>query len=277
MIGPEILARTMSVSTRRGKSGRAWQYHSRSDAHSKVACWTLLLDALLECDVLRRDAEDGKLGFALNYLMSGQMNKTLDMVLTRVQPSRKKVRRRHFVDLVNKYNIQLSSSDALALSALPGIEAEHRDDVSEVVLALEAKACMTEHSKSLPRLHAEILATGFLAKQCMPKCITVSYTLVNTADRFRTPSNAGVKVNEHTQPKDAAHVFEMIERAIPLSRNPRFKELGYEVCGVLPISCQNDGTPVSVATGSHAPSRSSHIRYERMVISLCSEYRALVR
>ena len=47
MRGPEILARTMSIPTRRGESPRAWQYHSRSDNHSKLACWTLLFDFLL--------------------------------------------------------------------------------------------------------------------------------------------------------------------------------------------------------------------------------------
>ena len=57
MRGPTILARSMSIATRRGKSPRAWQYHSRSDSHSKIACWTLLFDLLLECDVVREAAE----------------------------------------------------------------------------------------------------------------------------------------------------------------------------------------------------------------------------
>lgn len=59
MRGPVILARSMSLATRRGKRLEEWQYHSRSDAHSKLACWTLLFDLLGECDVLRSAAEAG--------------------------------------------------------------------------------------------------------------------------------------------------------------------------------------------------------------------------
>ena len=54
MRGPDILARTMSVATTRGSSDRPWQYHSRSDNHSKVACWTVLFDLMRECDVFRQ-------------------------------------------------------------------------------------------------------------------------------------------------------------------------------------------------------------------------------
>ena len=50
MKGPTILARSMSTATRRGQDAVAWQYHSRSDSHSKVACWAVLFDLLCECD-----------------------------------------------------------------------------------------------------------------------------------------------------------------------------------------------------------------------------------
>lgn len=271
MRGPDILARTMSVETRRGAAGAAWQYHSRSDAHSKVACWTLLFDAILECDVLQRDAADGRLGFAINHLMIGPINKNLDLALTRVPPSRKAGGRETFAGLVARYGIQLDAEDKALLDKLPPIELERSEDDAEVVLAVEAKACMTEHAKSLPRLHAEILATGYLAKQCMPQCIVVSYTLVNGAESFRTPGRAN-STNRHNQPVDALRVVQMLERAIPLHRN--FRDLGYEVVGALTIVCRNDGSPVEISDGAAAPSRTSHIRYEKMIRSVCSEYRA---
>jgi len=270
MRGPGILARTMSVETRRGKGG-AWQYHSRSDTHSKVACWTLLFDAILECDALLRDAEQGRLGFAINHCMVGPINKNLDLVLTRVPPSRQHGDRETFAGLVGRYGIQLDEEDRRLLSSLPVIESERVDDDAEVVLAVEAKACMTEDVKSLPRLHEEILATGYLAKQCMPQCIVVSYTLVNGADTFRRSAESGA-VNSHNQPSDTQRVLEMLDRAIPLHRN--FRDLGYEVVGALTIDCKNDGSPVTVCEGSLSPSRNQHIRYERMVRSICSEYRA---
>lgn len=271
MRGPDILARTLSVGSSRGNSSRAWQYHSRSDVHSKVACWCVLFDLLLECDVFRRDVALQRVGFGINHVMPGSINKTLDLVVTRL-PMRRQVRSRtSFVDLASRFGLALSAEDRDILSSLPGFESEdRREDVSEVAIALEAKACMTEHSKSLPRLHAEILATGFLAKQNSPQCITVSYSMVNAADEFVTPSEGGRR-NSHTQPEDAAKVIDMIFRAIP--RASQYPGLGYDVIGVTVVECRNDGSPVIVVEGGPAPRRDSAIHYERMITSLCGAYR----
>lgn len=271
MLGPEILARTMSTPTRRGKSTKLWQYHSRSDSHSKVACWTVLLDLLVECDALRHAASHGRIGFAINHVMVGPINKTLDLVLTRVPPGRGTAARRTFADLVQEYGVMLGQTDHAALGALPAIEQERSDDVSEVVLALEAKACMTEHVKSLPRLHAEILATGYLAKRAVPRCILASYSLVNAAPVFNTPSGAG-RVNRHAQPSDAAQVVRMLSTAIPRAGDP--SGFGFDAIGVTVVDCRNDGSPVTLLDKAPAPSSSDHVHYDRMIRSLCSEYRA---
>ena len=270
MRGPDILARSMSVPTRRGKKRAAWQYHSRSDTHSKIACWTLLFDALLECDVLRAHAESGRLGFGINYEMIGPINKTLDLVLTRVPPTRPKRSRLSFSDLVDRYGIVLDAGDRKELVALPPIMQDDDRDAVEVVVALEAKACMTEHLKSLPRLHAEILATGYLAKRSMPRCIVSSYTIVNAAASFKTPSGSS-KVNRHRQPEDARRVIDMLAQAVPLARDTH-NLLGYDVIGAVAIDCANTGVPVTVH--DVIPARDSHVRYERMIRQLCSEYRA---
>jgi len=272
MRGPDILARTMSVATRRGKAERKWQYHSRSDNHSKVACWVVLFDLMRECDVFRRDVQAGKLGFGINHVMVGHINKTLDLVVTRVSSSRPSTDRVRFSDLVDRYGIQLNREDRDELSAIPVIESEIRGaDVSEVVVALEAKACMTEHLKSLPRLHAEILATGYLAKQAQPRCITVSYSLVNAADSFVTPSGDG-RCNPHSQPDDAMRVVEMLGSAVPMARDK--PGIGYDVIGATVVDCRNDGSKVKIVTRAPAPPRNHHLHYERMIVNLCSEYRA---
>ncbi len=272
MRGPAILARTMSVATTRGNGGQAWQYHSRSDNHSKVACWTVLFDLLLECDIFRTHAERGLVGFGINHVMVGPINKTLDLVVTRVPPGRSAKRRSGFADLVAHYGIVLDDGDRQALSGLPVLEGDlGREDVSEVVIALEAKACMTEHSKSLPRLHAEILATGYLAKRAQPRCISVSYSMVNAADEFVTPSGAG-RVNRHSQPDDARKVVRMLGQAIPLARDTG--TIGYDVIGVTVVDCRNDGSPVRLVVNDPAPALDSHIHYDRMIVGLCSEYRA---
>lgn len=272
MRGPEILARTMSIATRRGSTPRAWQYHSRSDSHSKLACWALLLDLLLECDALRDAAAAGRVGFGINRVMVGTINKTLDLVVTVVPPGRADLPRRRFVDLAIPYGVALTDEDRIQLDALPLLAEDHKSDVSEVAIALEAKACMTEHVKSLPRLHAEILATGYLAKRAAPRCITVSYSLVNCAPSFVSPSAKG-KVNRHQQPADARRVVDMISTAVPMVGEAG--AYGYDVVGVTTVFCMNDGSPVRVVDDSDvAPGRDERTHYERMVRNICSEYRA---
>lgn len=262
----------MSRATRRGGSDRPWQYHSRSDNHSKVACWTLLFDLLLECDALRADARAGRVGFGINHVMVGPINKTLDLVLTLVPPQRPAKARRTFAAFAAALGIELNDADVAALHALPEVLHDERDDVSEVALALEAKACMTEHVKSLPRLHAEILATGYLAKKAVPRCISVSYSLVNAAPTFVTPSGKG-RVNRHHQPDDAKRVTEMIRTAVPTVSDAR--DYGYDAVGVTVLDCRNDGSAVRVVTDPDiAPALNDRVRYERMIRSLCSEYRA---
>jgi hypothetical protein len=46
MDGPGILVASMSVPQPRGRSKAPWQYHSRSDLHSRVACWGVLFDLI---------------------------------------------------------------------------------------------------------------------------------------------------------------------------------------------------------------------------------------
>lgn len=268
--GPAILARTMSVATCRGKSATRWQYHSRSDNHSKVACWTVLFDLLTQCDAVGRLAREGRLGFRINHVLVGPINKTLDLVLTLVDPDRDAGLRSNFAAQVDRYGIVLDPAERKALESLPLVLEDLRSDVHEVAVALEAKACMTEHGKSIPRLHAEILATGYLARLAAPRCITVSYNLVNAAPTFVSSEGKG-KVNKHKQPTDAKQVVDMLGKAIPLARTA--PGLGYDVIGVSVLECANDGTPVVLSTGGAAPATSAHTRYERMMVALCSEFR----
>ena len=270
MRGPNILARSMSIATRRGnKDTQEWQYHSQSDSHSSIACWTLLFDLLLECDAVRSSALRGQLGFAINHVMVGPINKTLDLVLTVVPPTRASGTRRTFSELADSLGVALDSIDRSALTDLPVLYEDRSDDISEVAVAVEAKACMTAHTSSLPRLHAEVLATGYLAKRAAPHCISALYCLVNASPSFRTVKGT---TNVHKQPEVARRVVDMLRVAVPTRTDSR--DYGYDVVGTTVIDCRNDGSPVNVIEGDPAPSIEDRTHYERMVRSLCSEFRS---
>lgn len=85
MNGPQILARSMSVVRIFGSQGYRGQYHSRSDFHSKVACWGVMFDLLNESALLRSLVEKEKVFFGLNHEMGDwkhQRKKRLDLVVS---------------------------------------------------------------------------------------------------------------------------------------------------------------------------------------------------
>src|SRR5947208_507241 len=86
MNGAEILARTMSVPRVRKKGTPPWQYHPRSDHHSKVACWGVLFDLLQHSSLLRDHVREERVAFGINHVMTNFRNgkkKALDLVLCR--------------------------------------------------------------------------------------------------------------------------------------------------------------------------------------------------
>lgn len=74
------------------------------------------------------------------------------------------------------------------------------------------------------------------------------------------------------QPEDTLRVVEMLGTAVPLAREGN-NAYGYDVVGVSVVECRNDGSEVVVVADSPAPSTADHHHYERMIRSICSEYR----
>lgn len=272
MKGPSILARTLSNPTVKGKGSHPWQYHSRSDAHSKIACWIVLFDLIQNCDAFRALAVSGQISFGINKVLVGPINKTLDLVVTLTKDAPGTTLGKNFIEYGKSLGIALADEEIATLASIESFREDRGEQVREVAIALEAKACMTEHIKSLPRLHAEILATGYLVKLAEPSCISVSYTLVNAASQFSSPS-APARVNTHSQPSDCRRVVDMIAKAIPSAKSG--DRYGYDVIGVTAINCRNDLSPVSVVSDqAYAPSQMESIHYERMIASLCSAFRS---
>ena len=84
--GPDILVRTLSSPHVTDKHGNAWSYHSRSDHHSKVACWGIVFDFLRASGLFRKHVGEGRVGFGINHEMRDFVTgrkKNLDLVLCR--------------------------------------------------------------------------------------------------------------------------------------------------------------------------------------------------
>lgn len=276
MYGPTILVRTMSKPRRTGKSGAMWQYHSRSDHHSKVACWGILFDLLRESPVLREHVASGAVVFGLNHEMKDfkhDRKKDLDLVLARPR-SVPKLGAAGFRTLVKEYGIELSAEERRILEGLPDIR---KADVGSVQVALEAKACMTEHVKALPRLYDELNSSHETIHAAAEEGIAVGFVMVNLAAEFRSPGRqTGRKpvMTAHDQPMVTERVVSKI-REMP--RRNKLGEQGFDAVSIVVVECRNDDSPVRLVQEAPAPAAGDIYEYGMMIRRIAQTYASRFR
>lgn len=288
MIGPEILVRTLSKATSgSGASkfayGNQWQYHSRSDRHSKIACWTLVFDLMRHCDLLRDHAAVGKVGLGINHEMHDFRNKkkkNLDLVICTKAPlalrgsSKGGTRKaKNFAELASAYGIDLTLSEAAELRSLPPLVLS---GVSSVLVAAEAKAAMTAHQKARPRLHDELTSSHQTIHGDNSEAIAAGIVLVNASPTFVSPDenkwplgSMPTKISVHKE--NAATLI--LEGLAKLQCRSRIDDAGFDAVGVVTVDCRNDGSPICLVTASPpAPDPSSDFDYARFVRRLAQLY-----
>lgn len=276
MYGPTILARTMSRPRRTGKSGALWQYHSRSDHHSKVACWGILFDLLRESPVLREHVSSGAVVFGLNHEMKDfkhDRKKDLDLVLARPRSS-PKPGAPGFHALMKDYGIELTFEEKKILEGLPDVR---KADVGSVQVALEAKACMTEHVKALPRLYDELNSSHETIHAAADEGIAVGFVMVNLAEEFRSPGRqTGRKpvITGHDQPMVTERVIAKV-REMPRRTKPG--EHGFDALSIVVVECRNDDSPVKLVQEPPAPSAGDIYDYGTMIRRVAQLYASRFR
>lgn len=271
MDGPTILVRALSEVKPIGKSGYVGQYHSRSDVHSKTVCWAILFDLLSNTPLLRRHAEAGKVVCGVNHEMrdfKAQRKKNLDLVIatpgTPNPDSRKPTQ--SFKELSERFAIPLAEDETARLDQLPDVAG---GPVGSVLLALEAKACMTAHIKALPRLYDELNSSQLTIHGSTDRAIAAGLAMVNMSDTFvssdRNPlglREPSPKVTDHRQPLDAERTVEKLRE---LPRRTRPGEEGFDALGIVVVTCANDGSPVTLVTHPPAPGTNDDYHYDQMV------------
>lgn len=274
MQGPSIIAASMSQAQPRGKTSAMWQYHSRSDLHSKVACWAVLFDLLGQSTLMQGHAAAGKVVFGVNHELrdfTTGRKKVLDLVIARPvgEPTPETL-----VELADRYDIVLDRSQAAALSALPAL---HRAPVGAVLVALEAKAAMTEHVKALPRLYDELNSSHLTVHGASSQALAVGLVMVNFASTFVSPDlnkvpGAPVVVSRLQQPAAATAVIDKVKE---IPRRAGAGTQGYDGLGIVGISARNDGvSPVLLETAPPAPQRGDIFFYDNMITRVAHQYDA---
>jgi len=281
MLGPRILAASMVLRVgypQPFKHGNQWQYHSRSDHHSKVACWGLLFDFLRHCPLARAHATGGKIGFGLNHEMRDfgtDRKKNLDLVICTPGPDRpdRKRDRKTFAEQAHDIGIILDDATEAMLSKLPVLR---ECPVGSVHIAVEAKACMTAFSKAKPRLYDELNSSHSTIHGNSIHAIAVGLSLVNIAEEFVSPgkndfalSERDPEVTVHNQPRDAQGLIEKLNQ---LPRRTRDHEEGFDVFAITVVNCRNDGSQVHVSEDKPAPQAGEKYHYETNIHRLRQLY-----
>ena len=275
MFGESILAKTLSEPAPASKGGERWQYHSRSDRHSKVSCWGLLFDLLLNCVVLRTHVAKGKVAFGINHeIVDFKQNRRKNLDLVVCTPRRGSTSSgRAFADLAIQSGIVLSPS---AKKELAGLPAFMEGPVGDVLIALEAKACMTAHSKARPRLYDELNSSHQTVHGSSSEALAAGLVVINFAETFISPERCLVcphcgeriaPVNAHHQPKDASSVVSKVSQ---LPRRTRASEDGFDALAIIGIDCKNDGSPITLVDSPPAPAAGDIFHYSQCVSRLSS-------
>ena len=279
--GPKILARSLSSApARKDENGNRWQYHPRSDRHSKIACWGILFDLLRICPLLAEHASRGAVAYGINHEMRDFRNnrkKDLDLVLC-TPSSGEKVGRaaRSMKALVGAWNIALTPAESMTLAALPDLS---EAAVGAVHVALEAKAAMTEHTKARPRLYDELNSSHLTIHGATDLAIAAGFVMINLAETFISPdrnkhdlSSLPPKITTHKQPRAAEAVIQKV-REIP--RRTKTGDEGFDALAIVVVDCRNDGSPVTVVEARQpAPPPGDIFQYESMIRRVGQLYEA---
>lgn len=238
MFGPDILVRSLSRPGVTDKFGHDWQYHSRSDRHSKIACWAIIFDLLDQCSLLRRHVQAGVVTFGINHEMRDfrrDRKKNLDVVLStpaRIETSHAS----DFRSLIPAYGIELSGSEIDRLKDMPALK---RAAVGSVLMALEAKACMTAHQRALPRLYDELNSSHLTVHGANDHALSAGFVMINASERYLSPDLNKNRVDNpqwssHRQPRDTEITIEKVKQ---LPRRIRAGEEGYDALAIVVVDC----------------------------------------
>lgn len=271
--GPEIIARSISAAGKADSYGNVWQYHSRSDKHSKVPCWVIAFELMQNCALLREHLATGKVVLGINHTMRDfqtQRTKELDLVIARPASDTPARQQRTFAELGRHFGVVLTKRQQGVLAGLPIIR---EGPVGSVLVALEAKACMTAHVKALPRLHDELDSSHQTTHGNSKNALAVGFVMINASESFVSPgknkfdlaTHAPV-INRHRQPHDALRV---IDKVAEIRRTSGGSSAGFDALGIMIIDLANDGSPVTQPSQPASP-----FPYFDMIDRVAHEYSA---
>ena len=257
MPAPDVFADWLSTNIANDhKFGRkVYRYHPRSDEHSKTLCRLVLTDLLDACSLMRAHAVQMKIVAGINapYTDQNGKPKTRDLAIGTPHP-----------------NAVLAPT-----KVSPICEAM----IGRVLFSMEAKQCMTEHSKTKPRLFDELSSSHQIVHAGDPDAIAAGIVVVNIADRFASPTR---QISADGPPLFITHKQPAVtESMVKHLQGLKIRDLksgigsglGFDAFAILIIDCDNTG-PCALYTNPPAPQIGQSHHYETFIKRITQAYEA---
>jgi hypothetical protein len=145
-----------------------------------------------------------------------------------------------------------------------------------ILVALEAKACMTAHIKALPRLFDELNSSHATVHANTDTALAVGFAMVNASPSFVSPdlnkkpeALVAPLVSELRQPYWTERTVQKLEE---LPRRASRDHEGFDSFGILVVDMKNDNSPVRVVEQPPAPGPSDVFSYDQMLARVVHQY-----
>jgi hypothetical protein len=217
-------------------------YHPRSNKQGKSLCEFMLKDLLVSCPRIARDAADGKLVYdEQRKIMVGTSEWNIDLVL--------------------------GPPATEGSSPSNGIR---RSPPSTIRIAVEAKTIMTEHGKARRNRQRDLDSFHQFAHRSDPDTIAAALTVVNLADRFKSPLRPEISV--HRGVKTLVQTTLDLLRTLP-TRSATSEMSGLEANGAIVVWHDNiDSGSSRLVTTPPAPQVGDPIHYSTFLRRICDRY-----
>jgi hypothetical protein len=232
----------------------------------------VLFDLLNQSALLRSHAVGGRVIFGVNFEMrdfATNRRKKLDLVVARPAGA-DGTSPKTLASLASDWQVILSEAQGDRLGGLPMLR---EGVVGAVLVALEAKAAMTAHTKARPRLYDELNSSHHAVHGASRQALAVAFVMVNLSDTFLSPGRqdgSGTPVvSHHVQPRDALGIIEKVQE-IPRRVGPTGN--GFDGLAIVGVDCPNDGSPVQIVARPPAPQPGDIYHYETMITRTANEY-----
>ncbi|WP_160170946.1 hypothetical protein [Lutibaculum baratangense] len=192
--------------------------------------------------------------------------KDLDLVLcTPAAGEAPRKNRLSLETMAERYAIALVPAEREVLAELPTLNSSA---VGGLLMALEAKACMTAHQRALPRLYDELNSSHATVHGASDQAIAAGFFMANIAERYLSPDLN--KKNRATDPEWSSdpqprYAALAVEKVRQLPRRSRTGDVGYDALAISVVRCVNDGTPVELFEKEPAPQPGDIFHYASMI------------